>query len=169
MYGKSESEQTLIGGDDGRESVGVVVSVCPLTAIVLPRCSRAAVADIGRLYEPNGRCVELLDAAADAATVDCEWFVGARPAERVVVFGMAPPPAAALLPAVLLLLLLFGCDCSDPMAIAGKALQKSTQEIHNYGGAVMREKVCVFQVTCNINMLQNSHSDAHDKCFITAV
>lgn len=54
MYGRSESEHTLIGGDTGREAapdVGVAgTSSCgddilrPVTAIVLPRCKRPDVA-----------------------------------------------------------------------------------------------------------------------------
>lgn len=49
QYGKSESEQTLIGGDTGLEleTTGPGSSFGddnrrPLTAIVLPRCSRVA-------------------------------------------------------------------------------------------------------------------------------
>lgn len=52
IYGKSESEQTLIGGDTGLEpalDVGVVGASSsgvdrrrPVTAIVLPRCKRPA-------------------------------------------------------------------------------------------------------------------------------
>lgn len=42
MYGKSESEQTLIGGETGRDGADKMSSGCdcPDTEIVLPRCSR---------------------------------------------------------------------------------------------------------------------------------
>lgn len=106
MYGRSESEQTLIGGDDGRESVCTDAvewkdpSVWPLTAIVLPRCRRAVVADIGRLYEPNGRCAELI-------ALGPAWDDGPLRLPAVVVLGMAPFEAPVLL----------GCDCSEPILI----------------------------------------------------
>lgn len=102
MYGRSESEQTLIGGDAGRESDccgdAGAPSDWPLTAIVLPRCRRAAVADMGRLCAPNGRWADDVDApVCDAGPLR---LPDADP-------GFRPLAPDAGVP---------DCDCSDPMA-----------------------------------------------------
>lgn len=106
MYGRSESEHTLIGGDAGRESdccdeEPPPPSDWPLTAIVLPRCSRAAVADIGRLWTPNGRWA----AAADEPACD-GGPLRLLPAVARLPLAPAAPLADAPLP---------DCDCSEPI------------------------------------------------------
>lgn len=99
MYGRSESEQTLIGGEAGRESHNAPVSMAdddsPLTAIVLPRCSRAAVADSGRgVCEPNAERDEAGRPDCDGGPLRLWWA-----------------PALAALPAC--------CDCSEPICGGG--------------------------------------------------